>query len=595
MDQEIRAEGPGARRSPFLGAAAFAVYLAALAWLYRGFLMDDAYIGLHYLANLLGGRGLTFNPPARVEGVSNVGWLLLLAPFARLAGPVLAAKLLGPLLAAVAVALAAVATPARLGRAEPSPWLAPALTVLLAVASAELAAFSLLGMETGALAAALAAMPLLAGRRRGLRWLPPLGAFAFLLHPEAVLVYPLGAVLAWRSRALSRRDLLRGGAAYAACLALAEAARWSYFGAFLPNTFAAKPGGPLAALRHVPALLAGSLVNVGFPFAGLFALPLLALGYAAWRRAEPLPAAFAASACLTGLLFALYARDDWTDLGRYFAPYAPVAAALLAAGLTRAEREAIENPGGPVRRVALLLAAGLALVLAAAWLVLRPADWEPRDVLGACAWIPLVWVWCGALELERRRPGFRRALPLGAAGLAVAVAAGLWGAAGAVRLATGAGRLVFPGYVMTGAGLVAPARWMRDHLPAGTVASRRIGALSYYSGHPVFDYAFGLTEPAVARRVRRHGGVPFETPGDPALADLWRERSPAFLMEDRDVLHAFAAAAGGTPRCFRIHGLAYGELRRFPIGDGVEWALAGRCAGSPGCRDALPEHAADLP
>jgi hypothetical protein len=629
---EIGEGGSGLRRALLLAAAAFVVYLAALAWLYRGLVMDDAYIGLRYVANLLAGYGLTFNPAVRVEGLSNVGWVLLLAPIARMAGPPLAAKLLGFLLAVVAVTLAA-AAPARLsraylnlrlaranldlrlaradldprpGRAEPGLRLAPWVTVLLAMASAELAAFSLLGMETGALAAALAAMVVLAGRRRGVAWLPPLGAFAFLLHPEAVLVYPLGILLAWRSRALSLRDLLRGGAAYAGCLLLIEAARWSYFGALLPNTFAAKPGGPLAALRHLPALLGGSLVNVGFPFAGLFALPLLALGYLAWRRAEPLPAAFAAAACSTGLLFALYARDDWTGLGRYFAPYAPVAAALLAAGLAWAEREAIEKPGGLVRRVSLLLAAVLVLLAVGAGLVLRADGRELRAAAGAFAWIPLVWIWCGVVELQRRWQRTERAdsrharaaglasdpraaRPVGMAGLAVALVAGLWGAAGAARLATGAERLAYPGYVITGAGLVPPARWMRDHLPAGgVVASRRIGALSYYSEHPVFDYAFGLTEPAVARRVRLEGGAPFETPSAPALADLWRERRPDFLVEDRDVLHAIAAAAGGTPRCFRVHGLAYGELRRFPIGDRVEWALAGRHAGSLDCPDALP-------
>src|SRR5947209_3084080 len=72
-----------------------ALWLALAAWFYRGLFMDDAWIGLRVVANLLAGQGLVFNPGERVEGVTNTGWLLLLAPVARLASPPFAAKLLG--------------------------------------------------------------------------------------------------------------------------------------------------------------------------------------------------------------------------------------------------------------------------------------------------------------------------------------------------------------------------------------------------------------------------------------------------------------------------------------------------------------------
>ena len=60
--------------------------------------------------------------------------------------------------------------------------------------------------------------------------------------------------------------------------------------------------------------------------------------------------------------------------------------------------------------------------------------------------------------------------------------------------------------MLTGHDLVEPSLWMRDHLAAGSViATRRLGALAYFSGLQVFDYAFGLTDREVARRVRRAG------------------------------------------------------------------------------------------
>src|SRR6185295_11560005 len=136
----------------------------------------------------------------------------------------------------------------------------------------------------------------------------------------------------------------------------------------------------------------------------------------------------------------------------------------------------------------------------------------------------------------------------------------------------------YPGYVLTSRGLVAPSVWMRDHLPAGaTVATRRIGTVAYWSGHPVFDYAFGLTEPAVARLIRRRGEA-FDSPANPELSALWRQRAPQYLLEDRDTLYGIAASQGGSPECFRLHGMDYRVIRRFPIGGGMEWTLAAHAA-----------------
>src|SRR5215210_3450510 len=48
---------------------------------------DDAFISYRYALNLIAGHGLVFNPGERVEGYTNLLYVLLLVPAAWLAGP----------------------------------------------------------------------------------------------------------------------------------------------------------------------------------------------------------------------------------------------------------------------------------------------------------------------------------------------------------------------------------------------------------------------------------------------------------------------------------------------------------------------------
>ncbi|HEX6101820.1 MAG TPA: hypothetical protein VF031_02115, partial [Alphaproteobacteria bacterium] len=187
------------RRRVMLGLVCLAAfYVAVLAWRFRDFAVDDAYIGFAFLRNLLEGHGFVFHPggPA-VEGVTNIGWILALAPAAALTDAVIAAKLLGALLLFGAILLAGA-----IGRGLGShvATLPHADTLLLAppillAASFEFLYFPLAGMETAALSCTLLAMAWIALSAPRSLALPVLGALAFTLHPEAVLVFPVYAVL----------------------------------------------------------------------------------------------------------------------------------------------------------------------------------------------------------------------------------------------------------------------------------------------------------------------------------------------------------------------------------------------------------------
>jgi hypothetical protein len=503
------------RLATILLAVLVAEYFGLLAWAYSGLYMDDAFIGFRYAQNLLAGNGFAFNPGERVEGITNVGWILLLAPFGTVIGLPLAAKLLAVALMAATVAMLYRATqPIAAGLAARSSLFAllPAMTVLLATTQPEFGTFSLLGMETPLLAAVLAGMVLLAANAR--LWpVPALGALAFVIRPEAVVVLPLAVAAGLALGILKRRDAARTMLAFVAAVALVTAARWAYFGDVLPNTFNSKPFSLLGVFGNLVAYGAGRSVNIAFPFAGLLALGVMIVGAFAIARVAPRIAAMAAAATATGLAFGLYAAPDWTELARYFAPYAPVALILLCAGLFE-------------------IVAGLVHT-----------------------------------DIRRLRIGVCATLVLGVAVPSAAITL--------IRASDGS-RLSYPGYVMTGATLVTPSLWMREHLPSGvTIATRRIGILAYYGQHRVFDYTYGLTDRDVARLVRA-GGRHFENPGDPALAALWKARAPDYLLEDGSVIDQIALAAKGTREGFTIHGITYRVVQTFPIGNGAEWTLAAR-------------------
>ena len=77
----------------WLGATAL---LALHAWYYMRFLADDALISLRYADRLIHGLGLTWTDGPRVEGYSNLSWVLACALMGKLGFDLIdAARILG--------------------------------------------------------------------------------------------------------------------------------------------------------------------------------------------------------------------------------------------------------------------------------------------------------------------------------------------------------------------------------------------------------------------------------------------------------------------------------------------------------------------
>jgi len=542
-------------------------YVVCFALQTRDYFLDDAYIGFQYVRNLLAGHGFVFQAgDAPVEGVTNTGWLLLLTPLAAVAEPTAAAKVLGFVLLLAALALTFLLgrhLAARFQRSEGFSSLVLVPLVLLA-SSFDFLYFTLAGMETGLLAVVLLVMAWIAVQRPGSLWLPVLGAFAFLIHPEAVVAYPLYSLLL-RPPQMSRRQVWSGNVVLAAFVGALTAIRYAYFHDVVPNTFHSKPSHSFQLLVNGYQFIIGANANFSFPITGWLAVPVLALGYWRLRRAAPAAAGMLGAIAGTGLAFCIYSPPDWTGMGRYLAPYLPAVLIVFWAGLIEVIHRLcrISHVG---RNKAAEIPAGTAQLRESVQTACRQTNASPATEVPA------------AVEVARS------GLPAQAVARALAVptlVVLLVSTAVLDRMAKMARMETFPGYVLAGKNLVNASLWIRDHIPDdATIATRRIGALAYYGGRPIFDYAFGLPDREVARLVAEAGGR-FQNPGTPELAPLWQARAPDYLLEDADMMELTISKTSGTHERFSIHGLQYGVIKYFPVGKDARWVLARRLPGRP--------------
>ncbi|MBN2269565.1 MAG: DUF2029 domain-containing protein [Sedimentisphaerales bacterium] len=315
-------------------ATALALVLLPQLVLYSH-ITDDAYISFRYADRLASGQGLTFNPGQRVEGFSNPLWTLLIA------GAVCLTPFSAPEIArflGVVCSLLTVICAWRIlskDQIDPGARIANfALFCAMLLSNPGFHVYATAGLEGPLLMFLLTVGVALSLKEAG-AW-RCLAGFAFglasITRPEGLLYGLLWFAFTFKLRSSAawspRRELAR-----LACLLLPwlayELFRWLYFGAFLPNTFAAKPpgvfGGDTLAVRY----LWPWVMSLG----GLLALsPLLLLRVDYSRQSKVL---FRASAgpLIAAALFAMYARGDWMPFGRFVVPVWPLICLAVAAWL----------------------------------------------------------------------------------------------------------------------------------------------------------------------------------------------------------------------------------------------------------------------
>ncbi len=522
------------------------LFVFVLMWgLFVPFTSDDAYITLRYARHAADGQGLVFNPGERVEGYSNPLWLGLLVAAGKMGLDLVgAAKALG-LLAGLLALLFAAGIITRL--TDRDDWL-PYLGLLPLVTSAPLAVYAASGLETVLYACLLTAIVFC--------WLSPeprawwavvlcaLGA-AFT-RPEGMAV--LLAVLVWRVAArfiapedvhgrdksrhyADRRDKSRHywlSVPFAlGVMALFLLARHAVFGAWLPNTFYAKPPGafgsmsllsPLGYLRDYLvdgggwlwlALVVAAVWTAGFPARD---------GHRDGTRGLESPRSIGgavAALLLVGVQVALvlHARGDWMALHRFLVPLTPLLVGLGVAGLMRLV------PSRPVVVVVLVLVAALNVV-----------------------------------QVAQVRGEFI------------------------------AGR--YPYNVMSGQPQEQAGRWLREHFPPDTLlACKRIGGVAYFSGMPLVD-TLGLVDRRIA--MIRHRSAQRDDEEFEAIAREVFSRRPDLILlavmarwddlpldqPPPDVAHNLRDVDRALYRGLEAHG--YRFITRQPQGGDGEFAIYAR-------------------
>jgi len=423
------------RRTPVALLLLLLALAAAHLLLYRGWIVDDAWITWRYAENIHQGLGPVYNAGERVEGFSNPAWVLLGAAALRAGTSPAVAAIAFALLAAFAVLPGAYAL---VRRERPAARWAPLVPVLILAFTPAYVSHPGNGLETGAFAAAVFALAVLAadpvrGAGRGAVLAVAALATAWL-RPEGV-AYVLGAAAyqGWRLRREAAGAGRAAGVAWGATgllLAASLVLRWSYYGSLVPNTYHAKLTGTAGGLIDGAQYLADFLrEGVTLLTPTLAAVPLVLGRLGVRGRAM-------AGAALLAAVFAVGAGGDWMLHYRFLAPAVPPLAVL--AGLGVADLGDLARRAGRGRAVARALAA-LGIAAAAGVADAELAVW--RQVAPA------------------RAAGHERGMVYAEVG-----------------------------------------RWLREHTPPGAlVAASDIGAVGAESDRPILDM-FGLVDAHVARR-----------------------------------------------------------------------------------------------
>lgn len=300
--------------------AVFAICIAVIgsaSWLRFRYFADDAFISLRYVRHLAHGEGYVYNLGERVEGATNLLWVLLLVPFEWLhVDLVFAASALGIVCAAGATCIA-------FEQASSRTYLGGWATLVFCAVQPDFACWAGAGLE-GPLVALLG-MLILQGSDAGL-----FGGLSFAARPDGILT-----ILATSAR--RRRDLLW----LIAIVGGITAFRLIYFHALVPNSASAK----LTPSTH--QWLQGFRYLASFQASGNTGLMLFALiGGVAHRSDRMVRGALLWIGAQ--LLFCVLVGGDGLAMHRFFVPIVPALAMLAALGVVATTDRVIatsKNPG----------------------------------------------------------------------------------------------------------------------------------------------------------------------------------------------------------------------------------------------------------
>ncbi len=291
--------------------------------------IDDAYISLVYARNLASGHGLVFNVGERVEGYTNLLWVLFEAALFKVhLNPVAGIKLAGLLCGLGALALTYRISQIGDDREDSFHFLAP---LFLAI-GAPFATASALGLETQLFALLVISATFLYLKSEDTTpgySVALLLVLAALTRPEAVLFFAAiyaHSLLFHAFRKQFKPRLILSGVSFVAILAIYVAWRYSYYGSFLPNTYYAKLEG-----SHWRAVWGYLYVK---QFFSTYGGPIFCLCLVPFVKRENLRRnSLLFLLIVPYLMYVAYAGGDWIPRFRFVEPIMPFILLLFADGL----------------------------------------------------------------------------------------------------------------------------------------------------------------------------------------------------------------------------------------------------------------------
>ncbi len=339
----------------WLGGTGLALILMVIHGLSFRFVIDDAFISFRYAQNLVAGHGLVFNPGERVEGYSNLLYVLYSALGLKLGLDPLLWGRIGSTLAMGGV-LAMLPGIVRHINPRTASW-APLTAQLVLAAVGAVACWMLAGLETAfftlwvvwAWRAALKRQCLAAGVA---------GLLMILTRPEGPALAALFMGWALWASLRSTPEALRRWPTWVGplLLILGTAAfflwRHAYFGYWLPNTYYAKTGDLAGQLKTGAPYTWGFLLFYGLPLALALFLSLRRGAGALLRSSQVWPG--------LGILafWALYTTaigGDMLGMFRFYVPVLPLLTSTVVAFL--AETGWLDRPRGALTAALILMVA----------------------------------------------------------------------------------------------------------------------------------------------------------------------------------------------------------------------------------------------
>ncbi|MEK6642934.1 MAG: hypothetical protein AABZ08_03430 [Planctomycetota bacterium] len=342
-------------------AMALLVVGSASLWTYT---VDDAWITFRYARNAAHGLGVVYNAGQRVEGFTSPTWFVMaLGAEALRVSPEQVSKGISVVVVAAFMVM--------VWRRAGGGTMSGALPLLILAVHTPLLVGIVCGLESAASAALIGCVLLVASEDR-VRWklLGVVGVMALMTRPENVVLLGSLGVFMLATRRGQRREVLLVTGGCLAVLAVLLAARWWYFGRWVPNTAVAKirpdGGAMVAGWNYVCAW--------GMRYWWLAALAAPAFFVRGARRTAWLGVVLIAAQ----VVFVFVAGGDWMPQLRFMLPVGVVLVVMACAG---ARAIAADGRWSVVRivsvtAVTLGLAAQLWLFRTDRWRI----DYEQREI-----------------------------------------------------------------------------------------------------------------------------------------------------------------------------------------------------------------------